>query len=181
MRFSAKSVATITVCIVAFFLIAFFFIPKFYLIKEPFFKMPINIKHGAIYAGDLPIRNDDYGEGDFHAKRRGGRKHLGLDLEREIGSPVYASKSGIAKFSSIPKGYGNLVVVNHLGGWQTRYGHLEKSTVNGTRWVNQGEKIGTVGKTGNADIDEMKPHLHFEIRYKGEPVDPTEELKRRAE
>jgi len=176
MRSSVKFVAAIIVCIVAFF-----FIPKFYSIKEPFFKMPITITHEALRAGDLPIRNDDYGEGHFHAKRRGGRKHLGLDLEKEVGSPVYASKSGIAKFSFIPKGYGNLVVINHFGGWQTRYGHLETSTVNGIRWVNQGEKVGTVGKTGNADIDEMKPHLHFEIRYRGEPVDPAEEFKRRAE
>ena len=180
MRFSAKSVAAIVLCIVAFFLIAFFFVPKFYSIKEPFFKTPIDIKHESLYTRDLPIRNDDYGEGDFHAKRRGGRKHLGLDLEADVGSPVYASKSGMARFRSVPEGYGNLVVINHFGGWQTRYGHLEKSAIDGIRWVNQGEKIGTVGKTGNANIDKMKSHLHFEIRYKDEPVDPAKELTRRV-
>jgi len=181
MKFSIKTVAAIILCIVAFFLIAAFFTPKFFAIKEPFFNMPIDISYSVLNIEDLPIRNDDYGDGEFHAKRKGGRKHLGLDLEAGVGSPVYASKSGIAKFLSIPKGYGNLVIINHFEGWQTRYGHLEESDIKGTRWVNQGDKIGTVGKTGNANIDKMISHLHFEIRYKDKPVDPAKELTRRAE
>ena len=125
----------------------------------------------------LPIRNDAYGEGHFGAKRRGDRTHKGLDLAAEIKTPVYASKSGSARALHIPGGYGNLVIIAHPGGWQTRYGHLyDESVIKKPRWVRQGEVIGFVGKTGNANSKGIIPHVHFEIRYKGEPIDPAKEL-----
>ncbi|MGB2706161.1 MAG: M23 family metallopeptidase [Candidatus Omnitrophota bacterium] len=146
--------------------------PIVYKIKEPCFAIPVEID-SASERGVLPIRNDAWGEGLFNAKRSGGRRHKGLDLRARIKSPVYASKSGWARSCDFPGGYGNLVIINHPGRWQTRYGHLDKSVIKGFQWVRQGEIIGFVGKTGNADLKGITPHLHFEIRYKGKPADPA--------
>ena len=150
--------------------------PLFYEIKEPFFVIPIHLTEGSVITKDLLIRNDDYGDGQFGAKRRGGRLHKGLDLKAKIKTPVYAAKSGWARFMCVPRGYGNLVIIEHPGNWQTRYGHLYSSEIAKPKWVSQGELIGTVGKTGNADIGGMLSHLHFEIRKNDEPVDPEIEL-----
>ena len=72
------------------------------------------------------------------------------------------------------------MIIKHPGGSETRYGHLhDRSTVINLGWVRQGDLIGCVGKTGNAAGKGILPHLHFEIRHKGVPVDPAEELKGR--
>lgn len=152
--------------------------PLFYKIKEPFFLMPINPTEGPVATEDLLIRNDDYGDGDFGAKRRGGRLHKGIDIKAKLKTPVYASKSGWASFVCVPQGYGNLVIIDHPGGWQTRYGHLYSSEITKPKWVSRGELIGSVGKTGNAKVGGMLSHLHFEIRKNDEPVDPAVELLR---
>ena len=154
-------------------------LPFIYRIKEPYFVMPIKAEEEVTRPEDLPIRSDDYGEGQFGAKRKGNRRHTGLDLRVELKSPVYASKSGWGRAYLVPTGYGNLVVINHPGGHETRYGHLDKTTIKRTRWVRQGQIIGSVGKSGNADVKGIDPHLHFEIRHKGKPVDPEKELLRR--
>jgi murein DD-endopeptidase MepM/ murein hydrolase activator NlpD len=158
-----------------------FLLPFVYGIKEPFFAMPIEPDEKPQDPAELPIRCDEYGEGWFGAKRSGGRKHTGADLVAKMQSPVYAAKSGWARNYYIPRGYGNLVIINHPGGWQTRYGHLsrcatEKFRWGRFRWVRQGEIIGFIGKTGNADSDGIIPHVHFEIRHNDEPVDPANEL-----
>jgi murein DD-endopeptidase MepM/ murein hydrolase activator NlpD len=160
----------ITIIGLSLFAIQRFLFPFVYKIKEPYFAMPIR-------AGGLLIRNDSYGDGAFGAKRENKRLHKGLDLAAKIKSPVYASKSGWAKAYYIPEGYGNLVVINHPGGYQTRYGHLNESAVKRLQWVGQGDRIGSVGKTGNADRRGMVPHLHFEIKHGGKPLDPAPLLK----
>jgi len=133
----------------------------------------------VIHPGE--VRNDAYGEGHFGAKRKGGRVHKGIDLSAPLKSPVYASKSGWARVLHYPAGYGNLVIINHPDGWQTRYGHLESVAIRKSQWAKQGEVIGSVGKTGNAGASGIKPHLHFEIRYKGEALDPAELLVKKIE
>ena len=155
-------------------LIQHFLFPFIYKIKEPYFAMPLKLTVNS--PRDLPIRHDVYGGGEFGAKRKNGRRHEGLDLAARMRSPVYASKSGWARTYRIPRGYGNLVVINHPGGWQTRYGHLDKIAIKKFQWVRQGEIIGLVGKTGNANVRQIIPHLHFEIRYRAKPLDPAKEL-----
>jgi len=140
--------------------------------------MPVEI-NSHIQA--IPIRNDKYGEGAFGAKRRGGRTHKGMDIESDIGEDVYASKSGWARIFYIPNGYGKLVIIDHPKNWQTRYGHLSKISMKKAKWVNQGDIIGQVGKTGNADSPGLIPHLHFEIRHKDTPLDPEELLAENLE
>lgn len=170
MKNLAKYFFAICLAVILLVLIQNFLFPYLYKIKEPYFEMPVRFE-GTV--AELPIRYDDLGDGYFGAKREGGRKHKGLDLAARIGSPVYASKSGWARAYYIPDGYGNLVVINHPGLWQTRYGHLHKSAIKKFQWVRQGDIIGFVGKTGNADSSSIISHLHFEIRHKGEPLDPA--------
>lgn len=138
-----------------------------YKIKEPYFKCPIR--------GELQkviIRNDLRGNGDFGAKRKNGRSHSGIDILAKVGTPVYAAKSGIAFPGNVPTGYGKYVMIYHPDGFQTIYGHLSSYKVRPTQKVRQGELIGYTGKTGNAVYRSIQPHLHFEIRERGEPCDP---------
>lgn len=156
--------------------------PVVYKIKEPFFAMPVQTNGKIDDTRDLPVRNDTYGMGEFGARRKNGRKHLALDLAAKMQSPVYASKSGWSRAAFIPDGYGNLVIIEHPGRFQTRYGHLYGHTIKRkNEWVRQGDIIGSVGKTGNADSKGLIPHLHFEIRDNGKPIDPAKELVRRKE
>jgi murein DD-endopeptidase MepM/ murein hydrolase activator NlpD len=152
-----------------FFLIFLAFL-IFLFTKDYFLPFAMPVKTG------YKIRSDAYGDGTFAAERRNGRRHDGIDILSEMRAPVYASKSGWAKAYRIPRGYGNLVIINHMGGWQTRYGHLYKIAIKKSQWVRRGDIIGFVGKTGNANTRGIAPHLHFEIRYKGKPVDPEKEL-----
>lgn len=138
-----------------------------YKIKEPYFKCPLKID-----SKKLIIRDDLRGNGDFGAKRRNGRSHSGIDMLAPLGTPVYASKSGIAFPGNVPTGYGKYVMIYHPDGFQTIYGHLSNYMVTSTQKVRQGELIGYVGKTGNARYRLIQPHLHFEIRDKGEPQNP---------
>ncbi|MBD2745045.1 M23 family metallopeptidase [Coleofasciculus sp. FACHB-1120] len=89
--------------------------------------------------------------------------HSGIDLLAEVGTPVLAVDKGTVAFIGDRGDSGNLVVINHPGGRQTRYAHLATIDVSLGEQVNQGDVLGTVGTTGLPDVD--KPHLHFELRY----------------
>lgn len=89
--------------------------------------------------------------------------HSGIDLLTKVGTPVLSVDQGTVAFVGEQASYGNLVVINHAGGRQTRYAHLNRVNVKTGDSVQAGDKIGTVGTTGRPDID--KPHLHFEVRY----------------
>lgn len=89
--------------------------------------------------------------------------HSGLDLLAEIATPVLSVGDGVIAFAGNQSGYGNLVVINHPVGKQTRYAHLESIDVKVGDNVELGEVVGRVGISGEPDLEE--PHLHFEIRY----------------
>lgn len=120
----------------------------------------------------VSIRNDAYGDGDFGAKRSGRRLHLGVDILAPVGTPVYAAKCGLVINAGHNRGFGNYVEVLHRGGLVTIYAHLSKMVVYQGQRVCQGEKLGEVGKTGNAKNRLILPHLHFEVRKFGVPQDP---------
>ncbi|MGD1904269.1 MAG: peptidoglycan DD-metalloendopeptidase family protein [Geitlerinemataceae cyanobacterium] len=88
--------------------------------------------------------------------------HSGIDLVAAVGDRVVAAGDGTVAFAGERAPYGNLVVVNHANGRQTRYGHLGSIDVAVGETIRQGEAIGTVGQTGNPDVP--LPHLHFELR-----------------
>jgi murein DD-endopeptidase MepM/ murein hydrolase activator NlpD len=143
-----------------------------YRLREPYFKSPIRAGYGK-----LIVRNDAMGEGAFGTKRSNGRTHTGLDIMAPIGTPVYASKSGMAFRGMVPTGYGKYIMIYHPDGSQTFYGHLSEWTVVSTQRVAQGEIVGFTGNTGNAKNRAIQPHLHFEIRKGGEPVDPQDIIR----
>jgi murein DD-endopeptidase MepM/ murein hydrolase activator NlpD len=89
--------------------------------------------------------------------------HSGIDFLADTGTAVLSVDAGTVAFAGDQGNYGNLVVINHQGGRQTRYAHLSRMAVRIGQKVSQGDTLGTVGSTGQPDID--KSHLHFEVRY----------------
>lgn len=123
------------------------------------------------------LRNDDYGKGHFAARRNGGRKHNGIDIMADIGTPVLAARSGRVINAEKKRGLGKYVEIKHSKGLVTIYAHLSGICVKNGQRVRQGQLIGYVGKTGNANYKRIQSHLHFEIRKHNIPLDPQECFK----
>lgn len=129
------------------------------------------------YKGEIIIRSDSRGDGFFAANRRGRRTHEGIDLFAPLGVPVLASRLGWVISARQNHGMGKYVIIKHLGGYISIYGHLSEIYVKKGRFVWQETIIGSVGKTGNANSRNIQPHLHFEIRKNGIPLDPLEYIE----
>lgn len=143
----------------------------FYLADKHYFISPVS------YVADIIIRSDSMGDGLFGTSRSGRRSHEGLDLLGEVGTPVLAARSGIVTASTMRRGMGMFIVIRHSPSLASTYGHLSALYVKKNQIVRQGQVIGAVGKTGNANYRNMQPHLHFEIRKNGIPQDPMEYLE----
>ncbi|MDQ0151263.1 peptidoglycan DD-metalloendopeptidase family protein [Eubacterium multiforme] len=105
---------------------------------------------------------------------RWGRNHNGMDIAGNMGDPIVAAIDGVVKSIFYEKnGYGNVVILEHEDGIETRYAHMSKSEVKEGDKVKKGDLIGRVGNTGRS----TGPHLHFEVRINGSPVDPQNYLK----
>jgi murein DD-endopeptidase MepM/ murein hydrolase activator NlpD len=100
--------------------------------------------------------------------------HSGIDLAAPQGTPVHAASSGVVKVGHDRTGYGLFIVVRGDDGLSTLYGHLSRVEVESGDTVAAGDVIGEVGSTGNS----TGPHLHFEVRVAGRPVDPLPMLAR---
>ena len=94
--------------------------------------------------------------------------HIGLDIAARMWDPIVAIADGTVVFAEWGGGYGNLVIVDHGDGWDSYYAHLSEFAVEAGEEVRQGQLLGGAGTTGYS----TGPHLHFEIRYYGRPVDP---------
>ena len=94
--------------------------------------------------------------------------HNGIDIGAASGTPVVAAREGTVDQVGFDEIYGNFVLVSHVGGYQSLYGHLSEVLVSLKETVNSGSIIGKVGSTGRS----TGPHLHFEIRKKGSSRDP---------
>ena len=102
-----------------------------------------------------------YGSISSSYGRRWGRKHEGLDIPLHTGDSVVSSFDGVVRFARCTNsGYGNCIIVRHLNGLETLYGHLSKIEVSENQFVKSGELIGLGGSTGKS----TGPHLHFETR-----------------
>jgi murein DD-endopeptidase MepM/ murein hydrolase activator NlpD len=99
---------------------------------------------------------------------RWGRMHEGIDIGVGYGTPIHAAAAGRVVYAGWMSGYGNLVAIDHGGGISTAYGHQSSIAVSLGAVVAQGQTIGYVGCTGHC----FGPHLHFEVRINGAPVDP---------
>lgn len=125
---------------------------------------------------DIVLRHDAC---DFHHPfrgkitsqfgERGARHHYGIDIKLRTGDAIKVAFEGVVRISQYSRTYGNVVVVRHNNGLETLYAHLSARKVKPGDHVESGAIIGLGGNTGRS----TGSHLHFEARYKGEPIDPN--------
>ena len=99
--------------------------------------------------------------------------HEGLDFTTSAGTPIYAAAGGIVSTAEQTPDYGKIVKIDHGSGLETRYAHASRLLVRAGERVEKGQKIAEVGSTGRS----TGPHLHYEIRLAGNPLDPRKYLK----
>jgi len=100
------------------------------------------------------------------------RHHTGVDIAAPRGTPIRAARDGRVKLAGWYGGYGLVVVVDHGDGMETWYGHASSLSVRVGQWVERGQVLGRVGCTGAC----TGPHVHFEVRFRGQPVNPLRYL-----
>jgi murein DD-endopeptidase MepM/ murein hydrolase activator NlpD len=98
--------------------------------------------------------------------------HQGIDLAAPRGAPVVATADGEVAYAGRKRRYGKVIVIDHGAGYETRYAHLSRVSVRVGEQVRRGQKIGRVGKSGNA----TGFHLHYEVRRSTVAVDPWQYL-----
>ncbi|WP_224744021.1 M23 family metallopeptidase [Pontibacter aquaedesilientis] len=104
-----------------------------------------------------------------HFGHRGYRWHYGTDIDLDTGDSIYAAFDGVVRINKWDGGgYGNYIVLRHYNGLETLYGHMSKTIAQTGQFVKAGEVIGLGGSTGRSS----GPHLHYEVRYQGNPLDP---------
>lgn len=99
--------------------------------------------------------------------------HEGLDFTAGVGTPIYAAAGGVVTASEQMPDYGKIVKISHGSGLETRYAHASELLVNVGEVVKKGQLIAKVGSTGRS----TGPHLHFEVRRDGAPLDPRKFLQ----
>jgi murein DD-endopeptidase MepM/ murein hydrolase activator NlpD len=127
--------------------------------------MPMGYPRLSSFTSFFGYRNNpfDFGGGEFHP---------GIDFRGHSGDPVKCTASGRVIFAGRAGGYGNCVRIKHPNNLETWYGHLSKIKVKEGQRVTVGDLIGKVGSTGRS----TGPHLHYEIRKNGKPVNPKQYL-----
>ncbi|MBL7781511.1 MAG: M23 family metallopeptidase [Saprospiraceae bacterium] len=94
--------------------------------------------------------------------------HAGLDFPARVGTAIQSTGDGVVVEAGWHNGYGNCVKISHGYGYETLYGHMNRMTVHVGEKVKKGHKIGEVGDTGLSTA----PHLHYEVHFKGNPINP---------
>jgi murein DD-endopeptidase MepM/ murein hydrolase activator NlpD len=123
---------------------------------------------GQVPAG-RPVVGDGVVVTSAFGSRRGRSVHQGIDFSAPKGASVRATAGGVVAFAGRSGAFGRMVVVDHGGGWRTRYAHLKKITVRANAEVRKGTVIGKVGKSGNA----TGYHLHYEVHHHDRAIDPA--------
>lgn len=100
----------------------------------------------------------------YHSRRF----HAGMDFTAPIGTDIYATANGTVQSAGWQQGYGNCIQINHGYGYLTLYGHMSAFKVHAGQSVKRGQVIGLVGSTGKS----TGPHLHYEVHYKGQIMNP---------
>lgn len=109
-----------------------------------------------------------FGETRFSASSGGTRPHMGIDISAPPGTPIVAPADGVVISAGREAEYGLLVSIHHGHGFSTMFGHLQEILVKAGDKVRAGEVIGKVGSSGKT----TGPHLHYEVRIHGRPVNP---------
>lgn len=127
----------------------------------------------SLYPVDVPYRSSSYGW--RHDPILGIRAfHSGLDFSAATGEPIKATASGIVTASGIAPDYGKFIKIKHGDGLETRYAHASKLLVKEGDIVSKEQIIALVGSTGRS----TGPHLHYEIRLRGQSLDPRQYIKK---
>jgi len=121
---------------------------------------------------ETPVRTSGFGARTDPFTRRGAF-HPGQDFAGAYMTPIHATAPGIVAFTGQRTGYGNVVEIDHGGGFKTRYAHLEAISVSRGQRVGIGQRIGAMGSTGRS----TGVHLHYEVWENGRVQDPTRFLK----
>ena len=126
----------------------------------------------SIIPSGSPLKRELYVTSPFgvrvHPISGAKKEHHGIDLRVAIGDGVFSPAIGRVSFAGVRGGYGNTVIVDHMYGFQTLYGHLSKLHVQAGEIVGKGKLLAEGGNSGSS----TGPHLHYEIRYNGTPIDP---------
>lgn len=120
---------------------------------------------------DMPVKSGFRFTSGFGS--RWGRMHNGTDFAAPIGTPIYAPADGVVTFAGWSSGYGRLVKVQHEFGIETRYAHQSAIRVKKGQRVSRGDRIGDIGNSGRS----TGPHLHYEVRVGGKPINPMIYIK----
>jgi murein DD-endopeptidase MepM/ murein hydrolase activator NlpD len=119
----------------------------------------------------MPVKNNYRFTSGFGP--RWGRMHNGTDFAAPVGTPIYAPADGVVTFAGWSSGYGRLVKIKHDFGIETRYAHQSRIRVKVGQRVSRGDRIGDIGNSGRS----TGPHLHYEIRVGGRPINPMIYIK----
>ncbi len=112
----------------------------------------------------------------FHPVSKRYKPHTGIDYGAPSGTPIMVTANGKVTFSGRKGGYGKLIIVKHPNGYQTYYGHCSRLLKKRGQLVEQGQVIARVGSTGVS----TGPHVHYEVRVKGKPINPNKVKKSRG-
>ena len=115
---------------------------------------------------DIPVKSNFRFTSGFG--QRWGRLHAGTDFAGPVGTPIYATADGVVVHAGWSSGYGRLIKIQHEFGIETRYAHLNAMRVSVGQRVSRGQRIGDMGNSGRS----TGPHLHYEVRVGGAPVNP---------
>ncbi|MBC2743506.1 MAG: M23 family metallopeptidase [Desulfosarcina sp.] len=135
-------------------------------LKKMFLRIPL--KFGRM-TSSFSIRR-------FHPVLKRYRAHTGIDYGAPMGTPIFATANGRVTFSGWKGGYGKLIIVKHSNGYQTYYGHCRRLLKKPGQLVEQGQVIARVGSTGLS----TGPHVHYEVRVNGKPINPIKVKKSRG-
>lgn len=141
--------------------------------KKPVDRVIVKGKKKPAVIAVIAINETSRGNVTSNFGKRWGRMHYGIDIAANTGTDIYAAMDGTVQCAEWESGYGNVVKLNHSNGLQTIYGHCSRLLVKSGQKVKKGQRIGAVGSTGNS----TGPHLHFEVRVNGKPVNPMNYLK----
>ena len=116
---------------------------------------------------------DGFISSGYGLRWNGAEFHQGIDIAAEMGTPIVATADGVVTLAGWNAGgYGNMVDIDHGSGVSTRYGHASAVVVTAGQRVRRGQIIAYVGSTGHS----TGPHLHYEVRLSGQPVNPSSYL-----
>lgn len=132
-----------------------------------------NIKHMPLGYPHKNHNNSRFGyrSNPFHGG--GSEFHSGVDISGDTGDPIRSTADGTVVLADWSQGYGQCVRIQHKHGYETLYGHLSKINVKNGQQVKANQVIGELGSTGRS----TGPHLHYEVRYLGKPINPTNFFK----